>query len=102
MYERVSRETGVPLQKVKEYDKIMWDFIKVSLNNPTFDVLEIPFMGSFTATLPRIRRTTFVALKRLKRLKAKHLRKPTDKTKRDLEIQTEYFKRLLALYKLCK
>lgn len=106
MYEKVSQETGVPLERVKEYDKQHWDLVKVALNNPMdkfdFDVLEVPFMGSFMVTKLKLRHTIRVVISRLRRLKDKQQRFPkVDKLKKDVDIYTLQLRKLWKLKQLC-
>lgn len=106
MYELVSKTTGIPLERVKEYDKQQWDFIKVNLNNPMdkfdFTVLEVPFMGSWTVVPPKVRHTLKVAIARHRRLKEKQKRFPkVDKLKKDVDIYKLQLNKLWKLKQIC-
>lgn len=103
IYKKVADELNIPVERVVDYDKQMWNFIKVSLNNPTFDVMEIPFMGSFTITKVKIGRTLRSSLIILKRLKKKKEKYPdSKKISNDYEIQCKNFRALWNLKKQCK
>lgn len=103
IYKKVSEDLNIPEYVIKEYDKQMWNFIKINLNNPTFDTLEIPFLGSFNITKVKMGRTLRQNLIILRRLKLKGLRKPNDrKIQLDIEIQTKQFRNLWNLKQKCK
>lgn len=103
IYKKVAADLNVPLERVMEYDKKMWNFIKISLNNPTFDTLEIPFFGSFNITKVRMHRTAKQQIIILKKMRDKLKKHPNnEKLKNDFEIQKELFKKLWKLKQQCK
>lgn len=71
LYKKVANDLGISVERVRAYDKHYWKHVKLDLNNPTFDVLEIPFLGSFTITPAKLRSTLKFALRDLKRLRKK-------------------------------
>lgn len=102
IYKRVSDELNIPLEKVIDYDKQMWNFVKLNLNNPVADTIEIPFFGSFNITKVKMGRTLRRSLIILRRLKKKSERFPdNNKVKNDLEIQMNNFKNLWKLKQEC-
>lgn len=80
MYSRVAAELNIPVSKVMEYDRQQWLFVRDNLNNPVADVIEIPYMGSFSITKVKMGRTLKRNLFLLK------------KTKRSLEAHPENIK----------
>src|SRR4051812_19327115 len=89
IYKQVAHELGVPLERVIEYDKQMWNFIKLNLNNPTFDTFEISFFGSFNITKVKIGRTLRQSIIILKRMKKK-IANTKRKSKWDENTQIKY------------
>lgn len=71
IHQKVANDLGIPLERVKAYDALYWKQLKIDLNNPTFDVMEVPFLGSFTITPAKLRTTLKFALRDLKRLRKK-------------------------------
>ena len=102
IYKKVAEEFNIPIERVIDYDKQMWNQIKISLNNPTFDTLEIPFFGSFNITKVKMGRTLRQSVIILRRLKAKAAKHPNNKKiQLDLEIQTKNFRNLWKLKQQC-
>lgn len=103
LYKTVAAKLNIDVQKVIEYDKLQWTNVKLDLNNPTFDILEIPFLGSFTMTRPKLISTLKFSLRILKRMRNKMRRnekqnKPNSaKLIRDMESQKKYFSNLWKL-----
>lgn len=98
MFEHVAYTMGIDVKKVIAYSNFHWQQAKVDLNNPTFDVLEIPFLGAFTMTFAKMRSTLKYELKALKRLKKKVEKDPTNsRLIKQFEAQKEYFKNLWKL-----
>lgn len=103
IYKKVSEDLNIPVERVIEYDRHMWNYIKISLNNPTFDTLEIPFLGSFNITKVKMGRTLRQSVIILRRLKNKAAKHPNNKKiQDDLEIQIKNFRNLWKLKQQCK
>lgn len=103
MYRKVAEDLNLPLERVVEYDKKMWEWVKLSLNNPTSDVIEIPLLGSFSITNVKMRKTLRSKIIMLRKLKNKRDRFPNnEKIQRDVDIQTNLVKNLWKLRKMCK
>ena len=78
IYKIVSQELGVDIKRVEEYDKKFWQNNKLELNNPDWDVYEIPFFGTWTMTKAKLHRTLKYELRLLKKSKASLLKKPNN------------------------
>lgn len=103
MYAKVSHSLNIPLDRVIEYDKQMWNFIRLSLNNPTFDVLEIPFLGSFSITKVKMGRTLRSSLIVIRKTRDKLARYPNNaQLKIRLENEKILFRNLWKLKQQCK
>lgn len=80
IYNYVAEKFDIPVSRVAEYDKKFWEQIKYSLNHPSWDVLEVPFIGSWTITRAKMRRTLKYHISMLKRSR-KNLQKLPDSPK---------------------
>lgn len=101
LYKKIASDMGISVDRVKAYDKHYWKHVKLDLNNPTFDVLEIPFLGSFTITPAKLRSTLKVNLNDLKRLRNK-IRKSEEISPNLLRIFEDEKKLFKALWNLRK
>lgn len=102
MYEIVSNQLDVDVKLVEELDKFFWKELKKDLNNPDADVIEVPFLGSFSITRAKMNSTIKYSLRILRKMKEKNIRlelkgKLHEKNIRDLEIQKELFRNLWRL-----
>ena len=98
MFEQVAYEMGIDVKRVNAYFNFHWQQTKIELNNPTFDVYEIPFLGAFTMTFAKMRSTLKYELKSLKGKRKRLQKDPTNpKLIREFEAQKGYFKNLWKL-----
>lgn len=102
LHKKVADELGIDLERVIAYDKEYWKNVKWEVNNPTWDVLELPFLGSFTITPAKMRSSLRYSLRILKRMRDKIKReakagKTNTKLIRDFDVQKELFKNLWKL-----
>lgn len=103
IYARVASELNIPVSKVVEYDRRQWEFIKDSLNNPVADVIEVPYMGSFSITKVKMGRTLRQAIILLKKSKRSlELHPENTKLRIKHESYKELFRKLWKLKQECK
>lgn len=103
IHQKVANELNIDVNKVVEYDKKFWQHVKLSLNNPDFDVLEIPFFGSFTMTKPKLFRTLRFSIRILRKMNIRLNKNPENgKLRMDIKIQNELFNKLWKLKKEIK
>lgn len=98
IYKQVSRELEIPLDKVIAYDKALWNHMKSSLNNPYFDVLELPEFGTWVIISSRMRSTLKFELRRLRSIKKGYKKFPNSlKHKNQYEDGCKLFRSLWKL-----
>ena len=103
MFKIVAKDLGLPVEKVKDIDRVQWNTIKSFLNNPSFDVLEIPQFCTFVIIQSRMRSTLRYSLRLLKQIKKKHIKYPNSaKYQREYETNKQLFKNLWKLKRECK
>ncbi len=98
LHQRAAKELGVSLERVIEYDKLHWKCLKYDLNNPTFDVMEVPFFGAFKMTKPRFLKALRYSFRQLKGLNKKTKKYPhNEKLMKEYESAVILFKNLWKL-----
>jgi len=101
MYKKVAEELGISTDKVEAYDKLQWRNISYDLNNPSFDILEVPFLGSFTMTYSKILATLWYELRELKRMRDS-LKRKKDKGQYDVKAEIKFEAKKLTFKHLWK
>lgn len=103
IYSRVAAQLGIPVHKVIEYDRRQWEFVKDNLNNPVADVIELPYMGSFSITKVKMGRTLRQAIIIMKKSKRSlELNPENTKLKIKFEAYKVLFKQLWKLKQECQ
>jgi hypothetical protein len=103
MYTRVAHQLDIPIHKVIEYDRQMWSYVRNSLNSPEADVIELPFLGSFSITKVKMGRTLRRSVILLKKIKKRLNARPDDtKLRIKYNYQIELFKKLWKLKQECR
>lgn len=99
LHEKIAEELNIPLERVIAYDNFHWRQLKIDLNNPTFAVMEIPHLGTFTITRNKLYRTLYGRLTSLKNLRKKIQRAKRNPFKliKKFEAEKEQFSNLWKL-----
>lgn len=103
IYQKVSKQLGVSVDKVAAYDKAQWNQIKMMLNNPCFDVLEVPMLCTWVVIPSRMNSTLKYSIRVMRKYKRALAEKPnSERTKAAFEDSKRLFKELWKLKKECK